>query len=64
MSRELFDVVVQKLRETDKAVCVTDDGKREVWLPLSQIEIERKPGTTDLYEVTLPTWLAKDKGLI
>ncbi len=64
MSRELYDIKVQIHHRTEKAVLVSDDGDRNraVWLPLSQIEInEESAGVLDL---TLPLWLAKDKGLI
>lgn len=62
---DLIDVSAQLHRETDKAVLVSDDGEREnaLWLPKSQIEFtppDRKGVTT----ITLPEWLAKDKGLI
>ena len=50
--------------ETDRAIRVSDDGedRNAVWLPKSQIEIgELKAGYV---EVTLPEWLAIDKGLV
>lgn len=64
MAERLADITVALHHETDKAVLVSDDGDREnaVWLPKSKIEIEHKQGNT--VEVTLPEWLAKDKGLI
>lgn len=44
-------------RETDKAkLFQTAEG--EIWIPVSQIEDE----TDD--EITIPEWLAKEKGLI
>jgi hypothetical protein len=47
--------------ESDMAILI-DDGDNEVWLPRSQIEYETdKEGFTT---VTLPEWLAMDKGLI
>jgi hypothetical protein len=62
---ELTDVTVQLHHETHRAILVSDDGDSEngVWLPLSQIEYEKtnKPG---IILVTLPTWLAKERGLI
>jgi hypothetical protein len=62
--RALTDVTMQLHHETDKAVLVSDDGDRDnaKWLPLSQIEIERKADGVVI--VTLPTWLAKQEGLI
>lgn len=42
-----------------------DENDREVWifLPTSQIEINEIKDTP-LVEVSMPEWLAKDKGLI
>jgi hypothetical protein len=64
LSHGLVDVLVRLHHETDKAILVSDSGEEKdaVWLPRSQIEIEpKKPG---YIEVTLPEWLAMDKGLI
>lgn len=62
---ELIDITVQKLHETGKAVLVTDSAaENAVWLPKSQIEIEENSFSKGLYIVTLPEWLAKNKGLI
>ena len=47
--------------ETEKAV-LFHDGTRSVWLPRSQIEIA--PADNGLVEVTMPEWLAQQKGLI
>lgn len=63
---DLIEVACKIVRRTDKAVGVTDgtidmdlDGKDKiVWLPKSQIEIN-DDGT-----ITMPEWLAKEKGLI
>ena len=70
MKSNLVDLTVQVHVETAKAVLVSDDGDKEkaVWLPLSQIEIEYRPSMKErgngLAVITLPEWLAKDKGLI
>lgn len=60
----LVDVTVQVHHQTDRWILVSDDGdvKRAVWLPLSQIEIEII--RDDTAEVTMPEWLAQEKGLI
>lgn len=64
MRSNVLDVTVQLLRETEKAVQVTDSDPGEaVWLPRSQIEIAPAE-TGTLHVVTLPDWLAKEKGLI
>lgn len=58
---DLVDICVDQKYITAKAVLVSD-GTTEAWLPLAQVEIKRnKDGTI---AVTLPEWLAKDKGLI
>ena len=62
--KTLHDDSYQFVRETEKAICVTD-GKKEVWLPKSQIEYELKQVTgTTFADVTMPEWLAIDKGLV
>jgi len=60
----LIDLTVKMHAETKLAILVSDDGveKNAVWLPKSQIEYaETKKGVV---EVTLPEWLATDKGLV
>lgn len=61
---DLVDLTMQLHAETAKAIRVSDDGddKKAVWLPLSQVEIERK--AKGIVIVTLPEWLAIDKGLV
>lgn len=45
-----------------------DDWKEErwVWLPRSKIDYEpaKSAGDSRVYNVTMPEWLAKEKGLI
>lgn len=63
MPREVIDVTVRVLNRTALAVRVTDGTTDEaVWLPLSQIEIE--PAQSGYHTVTLPEWLAQEKGLV
>jgi hypothetical protein len=58
---DLIDIAVTIKRRSEKAVLVDHGGKEDAWLPLSQIEIdEDATGTT----ITLPEWLAVDKGMI
>lgn len=61
---DLIDVTVQVHAMTDRAVRVSDDGddKNAVWLPLSQVEVLKRPRGIAL--ITLPEWLAFEKGLI
>ena len=65
MKSKLVDVAVQIFVRTERAVLVSDTGEKEdgVWLPLSQIEIEEKSdGTSSI--VTMPEWLAAERGLV
>ena len=59
MKSDLIDCAVQLHHETEKAWLVSDDGERDhaVWIPKSQAELA--DGV-----LTLPEWLATDKGLI
>lgn len=63
MKSDLIEVAVQLHHETEKAWLVSDDGDRTraVWIPKSQAEIDAKGKH---HELTMPEWLALDKGLI
>lgn len=54
------DVTIR--HQTDKAI-LAYDGKREVWVPKSQIR-DLKMGKAKTAQITIPEWLAKDKGLV
>lgn len=64
MKSDVIDIEVHVHAKTDRAVLVSDDDDRTtaVWLPLSQIEFEA--GRAGMATVTLPEWLAVDKGLV
>lgn len=57
MKEKLIDIDCKILNETDKTIRI-DDGTKKEWLPKSQIE-NNKDGT-----VTMPEWLAIEKGFI
>lgn len=59
--RDEIDICVEFLKESDRAIKVSD-GNVEEWLPKSQIEYDGEPG--DTITVTMPNWLALEKGLI
>lgn len=68
MRSDLVDLTVIFQHQTDRAVCIreTEDGK-DVWIPLSQCEIEAKDG--DLARgcvavLTAPERVLTEKGLI
>ena len=60
MKSDLVDIACQLKHETAKAWLI-NDGTKDVWIPKSQSEIE---GDADRCVITIPEWLAKDKGLI
>ncbi len=64
MKSDPIDVTVWVHAKTDRAVLVSDDGvpANSVWLPLSQCEVAMVGPNTA--EVTMPEWLATDKGLV
>lgn len=69
MSRsDLVDIEVIKHNEDRpglRAILVSlDEDSEKVWLPMSQIEYEKKPNTRRTYIVTMPLWLAESKELV
>lgn len=64
MKSNLVDIDVEITARTERAVLVHTGVKEDaVWLPLSQIEVVPS-GFAGIETVTLPEWLATDKGLI
>jgi hypothetical protein len=64
MRSNIIDIDVEVTSRTEKAVLVhTGDKGGAVWLPLSQIEIQNS-GFAGVETITLPEWLALEKGLI
>ena len=61
-SKKDVDIFAEIKRETPLAILVSD-GIQDVWLPKSQVEYDA-PNLYNQTEITLPEWLAKNKGLI
>jgi hypothetical protein len=60
---DLVDACVVVRHETPAAVLVDHGGKAPVWLPKSKIELEpNADGRT--HTVSLPQWLAEEKGIV
>lgn len=59
----LVDIEVEVRRETEKAVLV-HNGVSECWLPKSQVEIGERQPQSNIATVTLPEWLAIEKGMV
>jgi hypothetical protein len=71
MSRnDMINVKVTLHAETAMAILVSDDGEEDtaIWLPKSQIDYAARYTDTviegGVITITLPEWLAMDKGLI
>lgn len=64
MRSDLIDVTMHRHIDRPAAIFASDTGERDdaVWLPKSQIEIEEQDGA--IVVVTMPSWLAAEKGLI
>lgn len=62
-SAHMIDMMFELRHETDLAILVSDGGE-PVWLPKSQVEVEPAASPSGLVSVTLPEWLAEEKGLI
>ena len=68
MKSGLVDFEVQIKHQTSPAVLIFDpedeDRIKTIWLPCSQIEIEYKDQSERLATVTMPEWLAIEKGMV
>lgn len=64
MSTGLVDITVMRHAETEKAIMISDDGDRKnaKWVPKQHLEIDE--GQAGHVIVTMPEWLALDKGFI
>ena len=63
---ETFEFYGELKRET-KGAYLLHDGVNEVWLPKSKVQRLKKLRTTggvDAVTVTIPLWLAKEKGVV
>ena len=56
---ELTDLAVIVLAETEKAYKIDAGIGKDCWIPKSQCEFDSETNT-----LTLPTWLAEDKGIV
>lgn len=63
---DLIDITVQLHHETERAILVSDGGDpdKAVWLAKSQIEFSPIKDQSGVIEVTLPEWLATERGLV
>lgn len=61
---DYIDTTVEIHAETDRAILVSEDGDEfgAVWLPLAEIEVSRRRGAKA--SISVPEWLAEDRGLV
>lgn len=55
------------IRQSDDAICVEDGDENQVWLPKSAIDWDSADVFVDsgeIFQVSMPQWLAEQKGLI
>ena len=64
MSNEITDLTVKVYAQTEKALQVSIDEDTKVWLPRSQIEHLGEAEESGLVDLSIPEWLALEKGLI
>jgi len=57
------EITVDILKRTPMAILV-DDGDVQEWIPLSLIEEEPEKGDVLGVEISIPEWLAIDKGFV
>lgn len=63
---DLVDLEMVRHHVTERAVLVSLDGTRSkaVWLPLAHVEIVCKNAARAIVDVTMPEWLAIERGLV
>lgn len=69
---DIYDLVL--LHKTNKAYLVRDNDKYECWIPISQVESiefgkdlideESHQPVKEIYRLTIPEWIAEEKGLL
>jgi hypothetical protein len=62
--KEMIEIVAKVIKRTEKAILINDGSNQDIWIPLSQIEIENEDEKEGFIEFLIPEWLAFDKGLI
>lgn len=63
MSRREVEIAVEVRGETERALRVYD-GKKEVWIPKSQVTDQSEDDDGKIETIFIPEWLAEEKGLL
>lgn len=67
MRKYVWDIELVFQCRTERAICVRAEGSKEdIWLPLSQVEVEPQEGLVrgSLVMITAPQGLLEEKGLV
>ena len=64
MRTKRVEVDVEELYRTGSAIKVKDSEGREHWLPLSKVAILEQEFTSGLMKLSIPEWLAIERGLV
>ena len=65
MRSNIIDLEVIFIHATEKAVLVkAEEDSDEIWLPLSQVEIDGFEQRGEVVTISLPQPLAEEKGLV
>jgi hypothetical protein len=61
-----MEITLEIHHETERAYLVSETGNEDdaVWIPKSQIEISDPVEVGEAVEITMPEWLAKERGFI
>lgn len=62
----LCEINVKVIRTTERGALVATAFRdcTAVWVPLSQVELVSNEDAANTYTLTLPEWLAMEKGLV
>ena len=64
MSNEIVEVAGKVLAKTPEAILI-NDGDKDAWLPISQIEnYDESWKTGETVDLEIPEWLATEKELV
>ena len=64
MSNERVEIDVEFVDSTESAILVEDADDKKIWLPLSQVEILEEALSGEGLKLSIPEWLAIEKGLV
>ena len=64
--REYIELEVEVIAKSEKAILISDDGIRQVWIPFSQIRhlTADEVYSGDNITIAVAAWIAKKKELI